>query len=284
MVVVEVVPELGVPVDMEVEVEKEVLKDMVGVKQVDKVVVEVMREGKVVVMGVGKEVVVAIEEEEEEKEGEVAAVKVVVVVEEHRERTMTMEKGPVRVTVQVVVHADVVMEKVVVHADMVKEKVVTGGLSMICSVQQFGTTTNGSEIFFRHKSRALIERSLLLSSLPVQKAQRSAISVQKALHVSINFGSLKGRKSLIKCEAYKADRSKPIESNIELPKPAAPSEAAKKVKDRCVFCYVVGVECGVQYLQQEGSECVPIPLVDLNFVSGLWVFDYVDLLDTTRIT
>lgn len=103
---------------------------------------------------------------------------------------------------------------------------------MICSVKQFGTTTNGSEMFFRQKSRAPIQRSSLLPSLPVQKAQRSAISVQKALHVSMvgNFGSLKGRKSLIKCEAYEADRSKPIESNIELPKPATPSEAAKKLK------------------------------------------------------
>lgn len=49
-------------------------------------------------------------------------------------------------------------------------------------------------------------------------------------------------------------------------------------EDRRVFCYVVGVERGVQYLQQEGFECVPVPLVDLYSVSRLWVFDYVDLL------
>ncbi|XP_060669934.1 glucose-6-phosphate/phosphate translocator 2, chloroplastic [Ziziphus jujuba] len=105
---------------------------------------------------------------------------------------------------------------------------------MICSVKQFATTAtaNGSDIFFRQKSRAPTQRSSLLPSLPVQKNQGSAISVKKALHVSMidNFGPLKARRNTIKCEAYEADRSKPIESSIELPKPDTRSETAKKVK------------------------------------------------------
>lgn len=110
---------------------------------------------------------------------------------------------------------------------------------MICSGKQFSPVINGSDIFSRPKYRSPIQpSSSLLPSLSVQKPQRSAISVQKPLHVSMvgNFGSLKARRSSIKCEAYEADRSKPIESNIELPKAAAAeaaassSETKKKIK------------------------------------------------------
>lgn len=103
---------------------------------------------------------------------------------------------------------------------------------MICSVKQYSTITNGSDIFLRQSPRPPMQRSLLLPSLPVQKSQRSVISVQKALHVSAieSFGSPKPRTSLIKCQAYEADRSQPIESNIELPKADTRSEAAKKLK------------------------------------------------------
>ncbi|KAL6283907.1 hypothetical protein ACE6H2_014836 [Prunus campanulata] len=103
---------------------------------------------------------------------------------------------------------------------------------MICSVKQYSTITNGSDIFLRQSTRPPMQRSLLLPSLPVQKSLRSVISVQKALHVSAieSFGSPKPRTSLIKCQAYEADRSQPIESNIELPKPDTRSEAAKKLK------------------------------------------------------
>ncbi|XP_008226825.1 PREDICTED: glucose-6-phosphate/phosphate translocator 1, chloroplastic-like [Prunus mume] len=103
---------------------------------------------------------------------------------------------------------------------------------MICSVKQYSTITNGSDIFLRQSTRPPMQRSLLLPSLPVQKSQRSVISVQKALHVSAieSFRSPKPRTSLIKCQAYEADRSQPIESNIELPKADTRSEAAKKLK------------------------------------------------------
>ncbi|CAL2254539.1 unnamed protein product [Prunus armeniaca] len=103
---------------------------------------------------------------------------------------------------------------------------------MICSVKQYSTITNGSDIFLRQSTRPPMQRSLLLPSLPVPKSQRSVISVQKALHVSAieSFRSPKPRTSLIKCQAYEADRSQPIESNIELPKADTRSEAAKKLK------------------------------------------------------
>lgn len=102
---------------------------------------------------------------------------------------------------------------------------------MICSVKQFSPLTSGSNIVFRPKSQPPVNQS---SFIPCLKPQRSTISVQKPLHVSMvgAFGSAKARRGLIKCEAYEADRSKPIEANVELPKPApaGPSEAAKKVK------------------------------------------------------
>ncbi|XP_060973224.1 glucose-6-phosphate/phosphate translocator 1, chloroplastic-like isoform X1 [Cannabis sativa] len=108
---------------------------------------------------------------------------------------------------------------------------------MICSVKQFSPmTTAGSEIFLRPKSRSPIQQSLLLPSLLIEKPKRSSISVQKPLHVSMvgdsngGFGFLKARRSSIQCEAYEADRSEPIETNIELPKAEGPSEAAKKLK------------------------------------------------------
>lgn len=102
---------------------------------------------------------------------------------------------------------------------------------MICSVKQSPTITNGCDIFLRSKTRPSVQGSLHLPSLPLKKFQRSVLSVQKPLHVSSigSFGSL-ARKSLIRCQAYEADRSEPVESNIELPKVETRSEAAKKLK------------------------------------------------------
>lgn len=102
---------------------------------------------------------------------------------------------------------------------------------MICSVKQSPTITNGCDIFLRSKTRPSVAGSLHLPSLPLKNFQRSVLSVQKPLHVSSigSFGSL-ARKSLIRCQAYEADRSEPIESNIELPKVETRSEAAKKLK------------------------------------------------------
>ncbi|CAO2842586.1 unnamed protein product [Amaranthus hypochondriacus] len=63
-------------------------------------------------------------------------------------------------------------------------------------------------------------------SFPSKKPEISTISITKPLHVSANSISLvKQRKSLVECNAYEANRSQPIDINIELP-----SEAAQKVK------------------------------------------------------
>lgn len=105
---------------------------------------------------------------------------------------------------------------------------------MICAVKQSPRAVNCSDGVIRRKISVPSQRSSFLPPLPVQKpARNSAVSVQKALHVSSleNFGSLGVRKAnLIKCEAYEAERSQPIESSIELPQSQVPSEAAKKVK------------------------------------------------------
>lgn len=106
---------------------------------------------------------------------------------------------------------------------------------MICSVKQYTGVTNGSDIFLRRSTRPPpVQRSLFLPSLPAHQPHRSGISLQKALHVSA-IGSLGAlpkptRMSVIKCQAFEADRSQPIESNIELPKVDAKVEAAKKLK------------------------------------------------------
>lgn len=99
---------------------------------------------------------------------------------------------------------------------------------MICSLKQSPAITSGCDVFLRPRTRPAVQGSLHLPSLPLKNFQRSVLSVQKPLHVSSleSFGSLKSRTSLIKCQAYEADQSEPI----ELPKVDARSEAAKKLK------------------------------------------------------
>ncbi|KAJ7960729.1 Glucose-6-phosphate/phosphate-translocator [Quillaja saponaria] len=104
---------------------------------------------------------------------------------------------------------------------------------MICSAKQAFTAINRSDIVARRKSPSGIQRSSLLASVQMLKPLQSLVAVQRPLHLySVgNFGSLRARRNMIKCEAYEADRSKPIESNIELPpKPETRSAAAQKVK------------------------------------------------------
>ncbi|KAL6196359.1 hypothetical protein ACLB2K_031974 [Fragaria x ananassa] len=99
---------------------------------------------------------------------------------------------------------------------------------MICSLKQSPAITSGCDVFLRPRTRPAVQGSLHLPSLPLKNFQRSVLSVQKPLHVSNleSFGSLKSRTSLIKCQAYEADQSEPI----ELPKVDTRSEAAKKLK------------------------------------------------------
>ena len=54
----------------------------------------------------------------------------------------------------------------------------------------------------------------------------SSFDVKGLIFTSNNNGFLKKRKSLIKCEAYEADQSKPIEHES----PEIPGEAARKIK------------------------------------------------------
>ncbi|XP_050369624.1 glucose-6-phosphate/phosphate translocator 1, chloroplastic-like [Argentina anserina] len=97
---------------------------------------------------------------------------------------------------------------------------------MICSVKQSPAITAGCDVFLRLKTRQSVQGSLHLPSLPLRSFQRSAtLSVQKPLHVS-SIESLGSRTRLIKCQAYEADQSEPI----ELPKADTRSEAAKKLK------------------------------------------------------
>lgn len=49
-------------------------------------------------------------------------------------------------------------------------------------------------------------------------------------------------------------------------------------QDRGLFRDVVGFERGVQYLQQEGAECFPLPLVDLHALACMRVSHDVGLL------
>lgn len=105
--------------------------------------------------------------------------------------------------------------------------------TMISAVKQSSRGIHCSDGIIRSKISVPSQRSSFLPPLPVQKPPNSAVSFHKAVHVSSleNFGSLRVRKAnLIKCEAYEAERSQPIESSIELPKSQVPSEAAKKVK------------------------------------------------------
>ena len=104
--------------------------------------------------------------------------------------------------------------------------------TMICAVKQSPRAIICSDVI-RPKISVPSQRSSFLPPLPLQKPRNSAVSVHKPVHVSSleKFGSLGVRKvNLIKCEAYEAERSQPIESSFELPQTPTPSEAAKKLK------------------------------------------------------
>lgn len=98
---------------------------------------------------------------------------------------------------------------------------------MFCSVKQSAVAATGSDVLLRRRAPQP-PRSFLLPSLPLQK--KASFSLFKPLHVAAAgaFGHPKAKKSLIKCEAYEADKSKPIEKSIEVPQ--ATPEAAKRVK------------------------------------------------------
>lgn len=101
---------------------------------------------------------------------------------------------------------------------------------MISSVKQ-STPANftGSDLF-RRRSPAPTQQFSLLRALPEIKQRTSALSVGKPLHLSTVEGFTPLKKRSVECKAYEADRSRPIDSNIEIPVHLTQSEAAKKVK------------------------------------------------------
>lgn len=99
---------------------------------------------------------------------------------------------------------------------------------MICSVRQSLSPVHGSEVLLSQKRVFPSSRSSLLPPLRTQKSSRAVVSLSRPLHIVASvesFGPSPRRegKDLIKCEAYEADQSKPIEAG-------AGSEAGKKVK------------------------------------------------------
>lgn len=98
---------------------------------------------------------------------------------------------------------------------------------MICSVRQSLSPVIGSEAFLGKKRVFPSCRSSLLPPLRTQKSSRAVVSLSRPLHVASveAFGSSprKQEKDLIKCEAYEADQSKPVQA-------AAGSGVAQKAK------------------------------------------------------
>lgn len=101
---------------------------------------------------------------------------------------------------------------------------------MICSLKQPGIALSSSDVVLRRRQSNPFQSSLLLPSIPKERAQRSLVPLHKPLHLSstaknfssVSLASEKPRRNSIRCEAYEADRSE-IEART-------PSEAAKKLK------------------------------------------------------
>ncbi|XP_010276000.1 PREDICTED: glucose-6-phosphate/phosphate translocator 2, chloroplastic-like [Nelumbo nucifera] len=107
---------------------------------------------------------------------------------------------------------------------------------MMCSVRPSGTTLTVSDVSrLRPKSSVPQSRISLFPSMLSAKKPDSGLWTRKPLYISSlqGFGSFEGakpRKPIIECKAYEADRSQPIDANIELPDQKARSAAAQKLK------------------------------------------------------
>ncbi|GLT67151.1 hypothetical protein SLA2020_394790 [Shorea laevis] len=101
---------------------------------------------------------------------------------------------------------------------------------MICTIKQsaLARCVNGlgSDSLLQRRTAYPIRRSSFLPPLEAQSLPKSSLSVSKPLHVSSidGLGLVKPLKSEIKCNAYEADRSQPVEAGD------AKLEAAKRVK------------------------------------------------------
>ncbi|PIA50680.1 hypothetical protein AQUCO_01200122v1 [Aquilegia coerulea] len=116
---------------------------------------------------------------------------------------------------------------------------------MICSVKQsaklvsISSSSSSSSDLFRSRSsglsfRYIKPRCLIIRSISATSDSKDCLN--SVLNKSLNFGSIKGlwsKKYDLKrneCKAYEADRSQPIDENIELTDQQTKAEAAQKLK------------------------------------------------------
>ncbi|KAF8409531.1 hypothetical protein HHK36_005608 [Tetracentron sinense] len=110
---------------------------------------------------------------------------------------------------------------------------------MICSVKQSAAAFTVSDLV-RQKSPARKLQLSSLRSMETAKAHNSILSSRKPLYISSieSFGSFErttSRKLAFECKAYEADRSQPIDADIELLDQQARSAAAQKLKISIYF-------------------------------------------------
>ncbi|KAL0550044.1 hypothetical protein IC582_014541 [Cucumis melo] len=133
---------------------------------------------------------------------------------------------------------------------------------MISSLTQSAKPINGSDVILRRSSPVPIRRFSYSPSLPAQKPHNSVVCMKNALHISSvsKFGTLGTQKrDFNTCKAYEADRSQPIESNIELTVVEQPSEAAKKVKIGLYFALWWGLNVVFNIYNKKVLNAYPYP-------------------------
>ncbi|RVX07918.1 Glucose-6-phosphate/phosphate translocator 2, chloroplastic [Vitis vinifera] len=105
-------------------------------------------------------------------------------------------------------------------------------------------------------------RNRMLFQCPVLQMCRGLSVSAKPLYICSveGFGSRSiGSKSSSVCRAYEAERSQPLDLNIELSDQEARSEAAQKLKIGIYFCDLVGSECGVHIYNKKVLNAFPYP-------------------------
>ncbi|XP_022985223.1 glucose-6-phosphate/phosphate translocator 2, chloroplastic-like [Cucurbita maxima] len=133
---------------------------------------------------------------------------------------------------------------------------------MISSFTQSAKPINGSHVVHRRSSPAPIRPFSCPPPLPALKPQGFVLCMKNALHISSvsNFGPLRTRKSdLVTRKAYEADRSHPIESNVELTVAEARTEAAKKVKIGLYFALWWGLNVVFNIYNKKVLNAFPYP-------------------------
>ncbi|XP_010267729.1 PREDICTED: glucose-6-phosphate/phosphate translocator 2, chloroplastic-like [Nelumbo nucifera] len=107
---------------------------------------------------------------------------------------------------------------------------------MMCSVRQSTAILTVSDLSkSRPNAPTSQSRLSLLSPVSIAKGPNFGLSARKPLYISSlqGFRSFEGerpRNSVNECKAYEADRSDPIDANVEIPDQTARSAAAQKLK------------------------------------------------------